>query len=245
MSRLDRFENILKSYDGRKLASDNSFGIEEFPDFYRVHGVQYRGDVVSYDFAKDTLPEATQARYAKHALNAKDDEFRAASAPLVYAICKALYKNRECLTELLIKKAKENLELLISSVSYSATLSKVMCDTTGQGKIIHDYKQATQYSKPAKIVGETGFITDLNMSAEGYVHALLDTNDSMQEITEVFKWATDNEAYIYCIDHNPSEKLEYEVILHASGERFCFDGSRSGGIWPALGVRYAGKQVKQ
>jgi len=227
------------------LPPTTDFCIEEIAEGYRVTGINYRSKIVAYDFATKTLPSKTQEQHAEHALKAKQDEFIASNAPLVYALCKTLCQNKDGKQKDLVEKARKTLEgILGPGKPWINTLSRAVYYETGQGEIIYDYKQTTQYpSKPAKLVGPDGYITNTATQAEDYTHALFDTNDSMQEINEVFKWITGKETYAYRLNSNPAKKQEWVVALGVGNyDVDIFIINSDGGIYdvrPALGVRRA------
>jgi hypothetical protein len=78
------------------------------------------------------------------------------------------------------------------------------------------------------------------MQAEDYVHALLDTNDSMQDINDVFKWITGKETYAYRLNSTPKTKQEWIVALgvgNGDGGFYLDSDGNVNYLRPALGVR--------
>ena len=220
------------------------FGIAEFSDGYSVSGINYRG-INSCDFAKATLPSRTQDQHAEHARQAKPDEFRASSAPLVYAICKALYKNKDGAQKELVEKTRRTVEGIIGpGKPWIIALSRAKYNPQGLDEVVHDYKQPTQYSKNVALVGPDGFITKPETKAEAYAQALLDTTDKPEEINAVFKWITGNDSYAYRLNATPKQAVERVVALGVNDD-VRFNLIVSVGIidvnWPALGVRGAKK----
>ncbi len=231
-----------------ELMEPNEFNIEELTDGYRISGIHYRTKTRTYDIAKNTLPSQTQDKHAEDALKAGPNDFIASNAPLVYAICRTLYHNRNGPKKDLVEKARETLEAIIGPIKpWINTLSRAVYNKTGQGKIIHDYKQKTKYySKQAQLVGPNEYITEPDTEAEDYTHALLNTNDSMQDINKVFKWITGKESYAWRLNKNPTEKQRRAVALGV-GNHDAFDLHTNGSISgnrPALGVRCAKTSMK-
>ncbi len=233
-------EELLKPVPAQLGAGSAVFSIADLGDGYRVGGVNYHGRVGVWDFAKNALPGKTQDAYADHARSAKPDEFRASSAPLLYAICKALYKNKDGSQKALVEKAKQSIAGIIGpGKPWINTLSRAAYNPAGLDEVVHDYKQNTQYNKSITLVGPDGFITKSETKATEYVQALLDTTDTPAEVKGIFKWITGKEAYAYRLNNKPKNKEERVVALGVNfNVRFNLSADVSIGYdWPAFGVR--------
>ncbi len=187
------------------------FSLEELADSYRITGVRYRNGIYAVDFSKSVLPEKTQDEHAEHAKQAKPDEFVAASAPLVYAICRSLYKNEERQYKKFVENARQTLEEVIGEEIFICTLSRAIYNPNGVNDVIHEYKQKTQYTKKATLIGDENFI--VLAGATEYSQALLDTTDEVVQINEVFKWVTKENSYARRFKSQPTKKAEQVVAL--------------------------------
>jgi len=216
------------------------FSIQKISEGYRVSGIQYQKKFCTYDFAENVLPRKNQEKHADRALNAKKDDFIAASAPLVYSVCKTLNQNKDSKQKSLVEKARKSLNKIIGpGKPWIHTLSRAVYKTRGLDEVIHDYKQKKQYSKQAKLVGPDDYITKQETQAESTIKAVFDTNDSMQEINNVFQWITDKNSYVYRINSTPdSEQVRAVVLGVFSNDYFVINSYINiNYVRPAFGVR--------
>jgi hypothetical protein len=110
---------------------------------------------------------------------------------LAYAIFKILYQNRECLKEVLVEKARKNIEGMFGlGEPLINLLSKAVFNPDGRDEVFHEYKQLTQYSKKASLAGSDCEITYPNEDTAQFVQAVLDTTDTVEKVNDVFKWIT-------------------------------------------------------
>ena len=160
---------------------------------------------------------------------------------MVYAVCKALYENRDNKKYAqTIEEARNFLQKTFQE-NWLNTLSRVQYNPRGLDKIIHEYKQTAKDEKTAKLVGSDGFITKPETNAQEYCRALLSTKDDVNKINEVFKWVTGKESYAWRINSAPSSIAERVLVLGV-GSDVRFDvGTDVDGDYgrPALGVRRA------
>ncbi len=208
---------------------------------YRISGIQYQNNICVYDFVAETLPSRNQEQHADHALTAKKDDFVAASAPLIYSICKTLYQNKDSEQKVLVEKARKSLKNIIGpGKPWIHTLSRAIYKPKRIDEVIHDYKQKNQYKKQAKLVGPDGDITDKRTKAESNVQAVFDTDDSIQEINTIFQWITSKNSYAYRINSTPDTEQVRAVVLGVGSVDFCiftYDDFIFSYIRPAFGVR--------
>lgn len=233
MSRLDNFEEILNSYEGREPANHN-FSIKTFGSFYRISGIKYRGEFISCDFDKAVLRRRTQDEYASLAWAAKAAEVRIACAPLVYAICRTLYQNQDC--ENLVENARQCIENMLDSGII--TLSRAVHKDRGS-IVFHDYAQKTQYVINANLLGPDGKITDMQTdNAKEYCQAVLNTVDSVEEINAVFNWLTGRDAYASRIGSEPDLESGRVIALRLGNAGLMIDSSLGlQTVVVAMGVR--------
>ena len=230
-------EALLKEPD--TPPSSVGFAVQELTDSYSIQGIQFRNEVYAVDVAKQLLPSRTQDEHAEHALNARPNEFRAASAPLIYAICKALHEhenNPQCAG--LVENIRADLQAEFAN-PWINTLSRVTYNSHGTDEVVHDYKQKTQYSKRIALVGPDGLITDPKSKAIEYVQALLNTADKPEEINAVFKWITDKNSYAYRLNSTPNDIQEGVVTFGVSNSGKFKLSAYFNTVGLAFGVRVA------
>ena len=204
-----RLEDLARgnAEGGNVSAPGNAgFSIKEFSTFYSVGGIRDLDDDCVYDFYKNTLESKTQDKYIEHASNANVMEFHACAAPLIYAICKTLYENKDGAYNTIVENARKCLAEIfqkrittLSSVYYSA-------DKNLPDVVQHYHKKSPTFERQGFLVGPNGPITDPKTKAEDYVGSLLDTGDTMGKVNDVFKWVTGKDVYTFRHNTKPVEK---------------------------------------
>lgn len=224
-----RLEDLARgNAEGSKtvLPGTAGFTIQELTDFYRIDGIRYCGNNNGlhsnflYDLCKAPLAPKTQQEHIEHASNATPDEFRACNAPLVYAICKALYENKDGLYHACIENARQRLDSIfqtsvstLSSVVYNGTLAPDANSAIMEDLVTHYHEKSPQRSV-SKLCGPNGPITDPKTDAYQYVWSLLDTADTMKEVNDVFKWITGKDVYAFRYNDRPVEQVKTGVFFY-------------------------------
>ncbi len=224
-----RLEDLARgNAEGSKtvLPGTAGFTIQELTDFYRIDGIRYCGNNNGlhsnflYDLCKAPLAPKTQQEHIEHASNATPDEFRACNAPLVYAICKALYENKDGLYHACIENARQRLDSIfqtsvstLSSVVYNSTLAPDANSAIMEDLVTHYHEKSPQRSV-SKLCGPNGPITDPKTDAYQYVWSLLDTADTMKEVNDVFKWITGKDVYAFRYNDRPVEQVKTGVFFY-------------------------------
>ena len=241
-------DDLLK---GNPAVSEGSkeFSIEKLADGYRIAGIECGNNYYDKELSTELLPAQIQDVHAERARNAKPNEFRACSAPLIYAIFKTLYENRDNEKySVTIEEARNFLQKTFQE-NFLITLSRVQYNPQGLDWITQDYKQRTKDEKQAKLFGSDGLITKPEANLQDCCQAILGTKDDVNKIDAVFKWATNKNSCVYRINHTPQSTDTRIVLL---GVNHVPDGSEiflisancgSGlpahalGMRPAQGVR--------
>ncbi len=217
----------------------SSFGIEALTDGYRISGVRLGGLTCAYDVCKNPLPSRTQEEHAEHTKYAKPDEYRACSAPLVYALCKTLYDNNASSKKELVEQARAALcDIIGPGKPWINTLSRVVWKAHGLDKIIHDYSLATQHKINAALIGPNGNITNKRTKTKEYAQKVLDTKDAVDKINAVFKWVTEKNVRAYRFNNTPTQDEARAVVLGVyDDDSFILVANVYLVTWPALGAR--------
>ncbi len=75
------------------------FSIEDLPDCYRINGIEYKGNISSWDISKTLLPAGTQDEHAKRRKQALiDGTFYTPDFPLFHGILNTLQTTRVLLS---------------------------------------------------------------------------------------------------------------------------------------------------
>ena len=98
------------------------------------------------------------------------------------------------------------------------TLTRIQYNPQGEDIVIHNYKQPSQYELPVHFIGPDGAILSAN-HAEKPMQALLDTNQSLQEVNEAFRWLMDVDAYLWRLNSKPQQTDERVAWFFAGSSR--------------------------
>jgi hypothetical protein len=223
------------------------FSITKTDKYFCITGIPLENTNFAYDFDRKYDPSI--ARTQKEWGKLKDQvrpkgEFYAGTAPEYYAILKTLHENRNTAQfKSIIEEARTYLQDVLKQQNpYILTLSRAKYNPAGLDEIVHDFgTKEEQPPKPAKLTGPNGYITDKKTKAQEYCQAILDTTDTVEQISEVFKWVTGKETYAWRISQ-PQNQQDRVVALGVNNVGDGFDVNSNDGIdgsRPALGVRRA------
>ena len=213
-------EKAKAQYAGRK-----AFSIEDLADFWKISGISLRDEAYAVNLSKTLSPSKTQDEHAEQRILAeKAHDFYTPSFPELYAIISCLEQNKDN------PQYQNEIEQARSFIKDSVikhwlmTLTRVHYNPQGEDIVIHNYKQPSQYELPVHFIGPDGAILSAN-HAEKPMQALLDTNQSLQEVNEAFRWLMDVDAYLWRLNSKPQQTDERVAWLSAdSGKVYliCF-----------------------
>jgi hypothetical protein len=200
---------------GGNAVGTQDFSIEDLVDCWRIKDVSYKNGIYQADVSKTLLPQGTQAEHAQRRKEAlTTGSFYAPDYPLFHGVINALYQNRE-------ESFKEQIEaartFLLDFVSYIRlmTLTRIIYAPNGQDLVIHNYGQVDKYEVPSNFVGPDGDITNPETNAGAALQALLGTQQSPQEINQVYRWFSDTDFYLMRINTRPQEITEEIAVFIA------------------------------
>ena len=219
------------------------FSLEDLTDSWRFSNISYRNNICTVDLFKELLPKRTQDQHSEAAVEAeRNNEFHFPSYPLQHSIFSALEQNKD--NPKFKERIGEAREFIKNSAlkSWLMTSTRIIYNPKNQKDIvIHNYKQPDQYSLELdSFIGPDCYITGKEaVNVESPLRALLDTNQSVQEINSVYKWLTDVNAYLFRVNSERQEKDECVARFYADsdGDLNCFGDSRDSD--PAFGVKFA------
>jgi len=215
------------------MQPEPEFSIEELADGYRISGIQYHSQNCAYDLDRKYDPSLTHTQEEWGQLRDQarpKGEFYAGTAPEYYAILKALHKNKNnAQFKPIIEEARTYLQDVLKQQNpYMITLSRAKYNPAGLDEIVHDFgTKEEQPPKPAKLAGPNGYITAKKTKAQDFVQAVLGTTDTVEQISEVFKWVTGKETYAWRISQ-PQNQQDRVVALGGDDGDFVID--TGGGI---------------
>mgnify|MGYP001574488440 FL=1 len=214
------------------------FSIEDVADCYRISGMEYRNRICQIDLSKALLPSGTQEEHAQRRKQAlSNNDFYTTDFRLFHGVINALYQNREGPFKSQIESARASLSGLMNG-KWLMTLTRIRYAPTGQDSVIHNYKQDDQYEVAVDFVGPDGFITKQETNAAPALQALLSTQQSPQEIDQVYKWLRSKDAYLWRVNSRPEAMVERVAGFFADSDWsvfYCFRGPQFSGA--AFGVR--------
>ncbi len=190
----------------------------ELDKYWRISGVNYLGGIHTVDLMKKLLDEGrekTQDKWAAHYERKRDrDEFHTPDYPLFYGLVKALYAARDDSAQSAqIVEAQK----FIKNTSRSRrimTLTRIAYQSTGDDLVIHNYGTRDSYERHVDFITSSEWITDTSKPAS--YQALLDTQDSVQDIDTVLHWFNGTNTYAWKINSKPDKVIERVGGFNAS-----------------------------
>ena len=204
-----------------KVSAD--FSIEDVAGCYRISGMEYRNGICQIDISKALLPAGTQEEHAQGRKQAlANNDFYTPDFPLFHGVINALYQNREGPFKNQIESARASLSDLMNG-KWLMTLTRIRYAPTGQDSVIHNYGQDDQYEAAIGFVGPDGVITKQETNAAPALQALLSTQQSPQEIDQVYKWLRNKNAYLWRVNNRPKNNDERVARFFADSDGASFD----------------------
>lgn len=181
------------------------FSIEKPEYHFRINGVEYKDGIYQVDLTTKLLNiNKTQDQWVEHSQQAiNQNEFYIGDLPLYYAIFTTLYKNKD---QQNVEEVRKFLDDILKN-QFISTLTKIENTPQGKDKVIHNFRMPNQCEIMENIVGHDEYVKN---SANPSVYKALLGTDNIQEINEVFKWITDNDAYLWRVNNKP-KKLDTRV----------------------------------
>lgn len=180
--------------------------IQSLSDFWSISGIQYRNSVYTVDLMKVLLDGGstkTQDDWVVLYDNARDqNEFHIPDYPLLYGIVKTLYTLRNRVTQQTeVAEAQKFLKDTFRA-KWLMTSTRIKYQPSGDDLIFHNYGTRDVYEERAPFIGINKKV-EASDNPQGY-QKLLGTNDTSQEVIDVFKWLNDTDMYIYCVTNRLS-----------------------------------------
>ena len=178
----------------------------------------------------------TQDQWAEYSRIAKqNNSFYTADFPLYNSLFTALFNRRN-------EKAAEEIRKFLNEQfekNWLITLTRIKYMPEGLDEIIHNYKTPDQYIIKENISGPDGYLKDRETNAQPALNAVLGSKKT-DEIGEIYKWITGEEAYIWRLSNKPEEIEERVARFNASSVRAVLYCCRNpSGSNSSLGVRAA------
>ena len=215
-----------------------NFSIEELEDYYKINGISYRNGMYSVDLSKTLQPQGTQEEHANNRIQAlENNTFYTPDYPLFHNIINTLYQNKEGEFQEQIEQTRTFLKELISGKGLM-TLTRIKYATKGKDTIIHNYNQKDQYEIQTNFIGPDGDITKQETKAEKPIQSLLNTKQTPEEISNIYKWFRDLPVYIWRVNSTPKSVDERVARFDAGSDGsylYCDWGPQGSGS--SAGVR--------
>ena len=219
--------------------------VQNNQDFWRIGSVQYRNGIYVVDLAKSLLDNGntrTQDDWAKHYESAIGrNEFHTPNYPLLYGLVKALYNARD-------KPAQKNNVAETSSflkdksrAHWLMTLTRVRYQPQGNDVVIHNYGTRDKYEEQVDFIGPDERIEGTAKPLA--CQRLLGTNDSVQNINNLFNWLNGTDIYIWRVNKKPKKVDERVAGFGAGSVGAILNCNRNPSCaYSSLGVRFVRAQ---
>jgi len=202
--------------------------ITSFGTHWHIDDILYRDEHYTADLSKVLLhsgAEHTQDEWITRYEKAIDDcEFYTPDFPALYGIIKALYTARDDISQAAqIAEAQEFLKNT-SREMWLMTLTRISYHPAGKDLIIHNFGTRNRYEKSVDFITLNEWIK--NTSKPASYQALLDTQDSVQEINSVFFWLNGTNAHSWKVNSKPDNVIERVAEFGTNPDKVNLDCGR-------------------
>lgn len=196
--------------------------IEELPDRYRLHNLQYRNGLYTVDWGKELLENGANKTQDKWIAATQAGDWKLADQPLYFASLRHLYQNQNH-AEQRQKQLVEQVRAVFKAdfdpqKPYMMTSSKIKYTARGDDLVTHRFGYPDQQKIQAAMVGSDGHITARSGMSTA-LEALLGTGDGA-EVETVGEWVTGMKAYLWRFNQKPKQDEERAVVLGCIVSRF-------------------------
>ena len=204
------------------LASSTDFHIENLPDRYRMHQVQYNNGVYVVDWSKELLDQGVSNVQQEWIEATQSTKWKIPNLQLYHATLRALYQHREHP----VKEQKEVVEELrqvfkadfTPAKPYMMTSTRIKYTTDDKDIVTHDVGYVTARKLTVSLVGPNGLI-NASSGLEKQMDALLGSRD-VAEIETVYEWMNDKKPYLYRFTQKPARDEERAAVLGCDVDGF-------------------------
>jgi hypothetical protein len=226
------------SNQGGNVGGSQDFSIEELAGFWRINGVEYKNEIYQVDVSKTLLPSGIPKEHAQRRKEAlTNGGFYAPDYPLLHGVMNALCQNREGSFNGKIEEARTSLSDLVND-KWLMTLTGIRYAPHGQDLVIHNYGQYDKYGVFSNVVGPDGDIQEPETNAGAALQALLGTQQSPQEINQVYRWLRGTDFCLLRINTGLQKITEIIAMFDASFECGSFICCKTiPYVYASLGVR--------
>lgn len=209
-------------YQDTQDKGSKDFSLTQTPEYFRISPVPLRDGIYEFDFRKALAPNSTQDELAEARIQAlKTGGFYAPSYPEFHAVINTLHKNREGPLKDEVKEARILISDLING-KWLNLLTRIAFNPDGSAVFTHSYKQPDSYTiKVNNFEGPNGDIT-ATRNTEEFMQVLLDTNQTPQEIDQVYRWLRELPSNVYRINSKPRNIEERVAWFFAGSGRSNF-----------------------
>ena len=195
---------------------------------WHIDDILYRGENYTADLRKCLISDGakkTQDEWAARYESVIDNnDFYTPDFPALYGIIKALYTARDDASQAAqITEAQEFLRST-SREKFLMTLTRVAYQPTDKDIIIHNYGTRDRYEKSVDFITLNEWIK--NTSKPASYQALLDTQDSVQEINSVFFWLNGTNAHSWKVNSKPDNVIERVAEFGTNPDKVNLDCGR-------------------
>jgi len=188
---------------------------------FLIPEVSYRGETADYrlfeemttSMNQNTLAEFYETEKAKGNPHPTD-------MPLIQAICTRAHTLKDENLEI-SKKLRSFLKN--SFRRYPNTLTRIIYNTSGKDRIIHNYGTLDEYSLDGKVVGPDNWIDEI--SDKSVLEKLLGTSN-IEQINEVSQWLNGTNTYLWRLNSKPKTKDERVARFGAGDSTFSLGCGR-------------------
>lgn len=178
-------------------------------EYFKISGVNYKGNIHTYRLYDKMTSSMNQDKLAKFSREQKEEgNPYAIGIPQFLAICEAGVKSGNAgLMNSLHKELRK----------YPNFLSRVIDNPSPlKDKTIHEYGMPDEYSLEGDIVGEDGWIKDIDNKKS---LELLTEIKNINKLNKISQRINQTPMYLWRVNSKPSEKIESVVGFGANNDR--------------------------
>ncbi len=186
---------------------------------WEIPGVIYQGETGTYRLFEEMTPTLNQDQLAElYTKEKQKGNHHPTDMPLVWAIATRAYELRD------EDQSKTLQQFLRSGLrTFPNTLTRIIYNSSGEDRVIHNYGTSDEYSLQGDIVGSGGFVSEL--SDKTVLEKIIGTQDT-QKINEISQYVNGTDTYLWRLNSKPKQKDERVARFDAIGGRLGLDCCR-------------------
>jgi hypothetical protein len=247
-------DNLKAEAEKREKELEGKFHIQELPDRYVLHNLEYHDGIYTVGWSKKFLEDGAQHIQEDWMRLTQDTEWQkqndiwqVPSAPLYHATIAALYNNQDhpiAEQQELVQAMREIFQkdfaaycMMTSTRTRYAGKKKGLLKRQQPDTMTHDWNTPHARTVQGKFVGPDGYI-NASCGFDTTLEAILESKD-LTLIEEAYEWIGQQgkKPYLWRVNNQPDEDTERAVVFGLLGsDNWFYIGADIYYYWPVRGV---------